>query len=98
MCLGEEEIQREEEKERLAMAAVLSAQCLAWHGWYKMWCVLASAVARLPTRPATGTINHVNDHDPRDATAACGKGVKYTPKERATEHTEHWEHMDCNRR
>lgn len=86
VSLREEEIQREEEKERLALATVLSAQCLAWHGWCKMWCVLASAVARLPTRPGRGTINHVNDHDPRDATAARGKGVKYTPKERAIEH------------
>ena len=92
MCLGEEEIQREEEKERLAMVAVLSAQCLAWHGWCKMWCILASAVARLPTGPTRGTINHVNDHDPRDATAAHGKGVKYTPKERATEHM--WQSME----
>lgn len=41
--------------------------------------VLASAVVRLPTRPATGTVNHVNDLALRDSTAACGKGVKYTP-------------------
>ncbi len=72
MCLREEEIQREKERERLAVAAVLSTQCLAWHVWCKMWCVLASAVARLPNRPARGAINHVNDPDPRDATAARG--------------------------
>lgn len=79
MCLRKEEIQRKKEKEKLAVAAVLSAQCLAWRGWCKMWCVLASAVARLPTRPARGTVNHVNDLDPRDATDARGKTVKYTP-------------------
>lgn len=73
------EIQSEEERERQAVAAVLSAQCLAWHGWCKMWCVLASAEARLPTRPARGPVNHVNDPDPRDTTAACGKTMKYTP-------------------
>ena len=76
MCLREEEIKREKEKESLA---VLSAQCLTWHGWCKMWCVLASAVARLPTRPARRTVNHVNDLDPRDATDARGETVKCTP-------------------
>lgn len=52
MFLRKEEIQIENERERQAVAAVLSTQCLAWHGWCKTWCVLASAVARLPTRPA----------------------------------------------
>lgn len=61
------------------MAAVLSTWCLAWHGWCKMWCVLASAVARLPTRPARGIVNHVNNPDPRDAAAARGEAVKYKP-------------------
>lgn len=67
------------EQKKLAVMAVLSTQWLAWHGWCKMRCVLASVVTRLPTRPARGTINHVNDPDPRDATAAHGKTVKYTP-------------------
>lgn len=36
-------------------------------------------MARLPTRPARGIVNHVNDPDPRDAAAACGEAVKYKP-------------------
>lgn len=75
----ERERNTERERKRLAVSAVLSAQYLAWHGRCKMWCVLASAVARLPTRPARGTVNHVNDPDLRDATAARGKALKYTP-------------------
>lgn len=68
---------RDTQRERKRLA-VLSTQCLAWHGWCKMWCVLASAVARLPTQPAKGTVNHVNDPDPRDATAAHGRTAQYT--------------------
>lgn len=69
----------EEDKERLAVTAPLSTQCLAWHGWCKMWCVQASDLARLPTPLTTGSINHVNNPDPRDATAVGGEALKSTP-------------------
>lgn len=65
--------------QRLAVTALLSTQCLAWHGWCKMWCVQASDVARLPTLLARGSINHVNDPDPRDATAVGGEALKSAP-------------------
>lgn len=80
---------RTRKKDRQAVAGLLSTWCLTWHGWGKMWCVLASAVARLPTRPARGIVNHVNDPDPREATAGRSEAVKY---ERSTCGREHMDH------
>lgn len=76
----------------LAVAAAMSAQFMAWHGWCKMWCLLASAVAKPPTRSAWRTVNQVNNPDPRDNTTACGKGVKYTHV------AQRGEHIGCERR